>query len=65
MKYLKDDKFYMDPFFETLYTGKVWNEMYDQDKFVDDPNDPMTWEDWGGDDLIEVRWIDNKWEEVE
>jgi hypothetical protein len=65
MKYLEADKFYMEPESATVNIGKDWEELYEEEKYIDDPNDPLSWDDWGGNYLIKVRFVDKKWEEVE
>lgn len=60
MKYLKKNTFYMNPFTGSVACGEEWESDYQDQKETDE-----TWEEWGGESLIEVKKVEDEWVEVD
>lgn len=50
----------MNPFTGSVACGEEWESDYQDQKETDE-----TWEEWGGESLIEVKKVEDEWVEVD
>lgn len=65
LKHLEKGTYYMNPCTGNVASGEEWEQDYEEQRENDPETREMSWEQWGGNTLIEVKYMYGDWVEVE